>query len=84
MELKIKVLDTRIVGAELAIDVECTQNSSRGIAVLKLYGPSTKKQNVVMVTKCKGSDVGNIFCDKMINNKEIRNFTGYNLCQWGI
>ena len=54
--IQIKVLDTRTHGAELAIEIECEVNNSRGIAVLKLYGPSTKKQNVVMVTKSKESD----------------------------
>ena len=54
--VKVEVLDSRIVGAELAIEIACTQNNNRGIAVLKLYGPSTKKQNVVMATKSKGSD----------------------------
>ena len=55
--VNLKVLDRRIVGAELAIEIECSKNNSRGIAVLKLYGPSTKKQNVVMVTRSKGSEV---------------------------
>ena len=50
-DIQIKVLDARKNGFELAIDIECTQNNDRGIAVLKLYGPSTKKNNVVMVTK---------------------------------
>ena len=54
--IKIKVLDTRINGAELAIEIECVHNKNRGIAVLKLYGPSTKNQNVVLVTKSKESD----------------------------
>ena len=58
--VQIKVLDSRIIGAELAIDIECTENKSRGIAVLKLYGPSTKKQNVIMATKSKGSDVQHV------------------------
>ena len=34
----------------MEVEVECVKNKSRGIAVLKLYGPSTKRQNVVMVT----------------------------------
>ena len=54
--VKINVKDSRIIGAELAIDIECSQNNNRGLAVLKLYGPSTKKQNVIMATKSKGSD----------------------------
>ena len=55
--ITVEVLDSRIVGAELAIDIACTQNNKRGIAVMKLYGPSSKKQNVVMATKSKGSDI---------------------------
>ena len=42
-DVKIKVLDSRKIGAELAIEIECEENNKRGIAVLKLYGPSTKK-----------------------------------------
>ena len=56
-EVDIQVLDRRIVGAELAIDIQCTENKNRGKAVLKLYGPSTKKQNVIMATRYKGSDI---------------------------
>ena len=54
--IKIKVLDRRINGAGLDVEIECVENTSRGIAVLKLYGPSTKKKNVVTVTKSKGSE----------------------------
>ena len=54
--MEFKVLDTRRNGAGLDVEVECVKNKSRGIAVLKLYGPSTKKQNVVLVTKSKESD----------------------------
>ena len=55
-EIKFKVLDTRTNGAGLDVEIEMASNNSRGIAVLKLYGPSTKKQNVVMVTKSRESD----------------------------
>ena len=55
--IQIKVLDTRKSGFELAIDIECEQSKNREIAVLKLYGPSTKKLNVVMISKNKESDV---------------------------
>ena len=51
--MEFKVLDTRMHGTGLDVKVECAKNNSIGIAVLKLYGPSTKKQNVVMVTKSK-------------------------------
>ena len=56
-DVKIQVLDSRIIGAELSIEIQCFQSNSRGNAVLKLYGPSTKKQNVVMVTRSKGNEV---------------------------
>ena len=54
--IKIKVLDRRINGAGLDVVIECVENKNRGNAVLKLYGPSTKKKNVVTVTKSKGSE----------------------------
>ena len=48
---KFKVLDNRKNRAGIDIEIELKENNTRGIAVLKLYGPSIKKQNVVMVTK---------------------------------
>ena len=51
--IKVKVLDTRQKGAELEIEIEMVENIDRGVAHLKLYGPNKKKENVVMVTKCK-------------------------------
>ena len=54
--ITIKVLDRRVNGAGLDVVIECTENKKRGNAVLKLYGPSTKKKNVVTVTKSKGSE----------------------------
>ena len=51
-----RVLDTRIKGEGLEIEMEITDNGSRGVAVLKLYGPSKKsKEYNVMVTKSKES-----------------------------
>ena len=40
---KYRVLDTRIKGEGLEIEMEITDNGPRGVAVLKLYGPSKKK-----------------------------------------
>ena len=54
--IKFKVLDTRTNGAGLDVEVELMENKNRGIAVLKIYGPNTKKKNVLTVTKRKGSD----------------------------
>ena len=57
-DLKYKVLDARIKGVELEIEIEIAENSKkgvdeRGVAVAKLYGPNKKKENVVTVTKSK-------------------------------
>ena len=53
---KVKALDVKEKGNGLEIDVEITEKNGRGVAVLKLYGPNTRKENVVMVTKSKQSD----------------------------
>ena len=55
--IQFKVLDSRTQGTGLEIDVEMEERGSRGIAVLKLYGPSSKKkESVVMVSKNKESE----------------------------
>ena len=44
-------------GAGLELDIEIVDKGDRGIAVIKLYGPSSKKkESVVMATKSKGSE----------------------------
>ena len=54
---KFKALDIRKQGNGLEIDIEIKDKSDRGKAVIKLYGPSSKKkESVVMVTKYKESD----------------------------
>ena len=53
---KVKALDVREKGNGLEIDVEITEKNGRGVAVLKLYGPNTRKENVVMVTTSEQSD----------------------------
>ena len=54
---KFKALDIRKQGNGLEIDIQITEKNDRGKAVMKLYGPSSKKkENVVMVTKYKESD----------------------------
>ena len=45
-DVNIQVLDSRIIGAELSIEIQCSQSKNRGNAVLKLYGQSTKKQTI--------------------------------------
>jgi hypothetical protein len=54
--IKFKVLDARSNGTGLDIVIEMVAKGNRGVAVLKLYGPGTKKKTVVMVTKSKESD----------------------------
>ena len=56
---KCKVLDVREKGIELEMDVEMIgkEKGNRGVAVIKLYGPNKKKENVVLVTKYKQSDI---------------------------
>ena len=49
--LKFKALDVKQKGAGTEIDVELMKNGNRGVAIVKLYGPNAKKENVVMVTK---------------------------------
>ena len=36
--------------------MEIVENDQSGLAVVKLYGPNAKKENVVMVTKSKESE----------------------------
>ena len=55
--IDVKVLDSRMNGNGNEIDIEIVEKGNRGIAVLKLYGPSLKKdKNVVMINKNKESD----------------------------
>ena len=55
-ENKFKVLDARIKGAGLEIAVEISDKGTRGVAVLKLYGPNKAKDYTVMVNKSKDSE----------------------------
>ena len=55
--IRIQVLDTRKNGVCLDIEIECTEGNDRGNAFLKLYGPNKRKQNVITVSKSKGSEV---------------------------
>ena len=75
-----KALDTRKQGNGLEIDIEITDKNDRGKAVMKLYGPSSKKkENVVMITKYKESD--SKYVEKLTENivrpmiKRMRNQT---------
>ena len=49
---KFKALDVRQNGTALEVAVEAIDDDRRGIAIVKLYGPSKKKKmNVIMVSK---------------------------------
>ena len=62
-----KALDVRKQGNGLEIDIDIKDAIERGKAVMKLYGPSSKKkENVVMVTKYKDSD--SKFVTKLTDN----------------
>ena len=45
--IKVQVLDTRKAGVCLDVELEITEGDNRGIAMLKLYGPNKRKQNVI-------------------------------------
>jgi hypothetical protein len=51
-----KVLDDRKNGVGIDVEIEMVENNVRGIAILRLFGPNNKKENVVIVSKCKDSD----------------------------
>ena len=60
-------LDIRKQGNGLEIDTEIVDKNERGKAVMKLYGPSSKKkENVVMITKFKDSE--SKFVEKLTDN----------------
>ena len=54
--VEFRVLDSRKKGVELEIEIEIVLSNKKGVAVLKLYGPNRKKENVVTVSRSKGSE----------------------------
>ena len=52
-----KVNDSRKVPHGTEYDVEMTKNKERGIAILKIFGPTTKKGATLMTNKSKKYDV---------------------------
>ena len=54
--IKFKALDVRKKGAGIEVDVEIVENGNRGVAVLKLFGLNSRKENVIMVNKSKEGD----------------------------
>ena len=60
--IEYKVLDARIKGIELEVEIQVLENSRlgvdrKGVAIVKLYGPNKRKENTVTVTKSKESDI---------------------------
>ena len=82
--IKFKVLDARNKGIELELDIEILENAKngvdeRGLAVVKLYGPNKRKENVVTVTKSKGSDIKYVIVlAQKIIKPLIKQFLGVN------
>ena len=66
----IQVLDRRKNCVCLDVDIECTEGNDRGNAILKLYGPNKRKQNVITVSKSK------LYKRKQTNYYEI------SFCSW--
>ena len=66
--VKIRILDSRIKGVELEVEVEVILKNEKGIALIKLYGPNKRKENVVSVTRSKGSEPKfvNILAEKIV------------------
>ena len=59
---KFKILDARLKGIEIEVDLQIIETGKtgiekKGIAVIKLYGPNKRKENSVTVTKSKKSDI---------------------------
>ena len=78
--IKLKALDVRKNGAGIDIEVELVENNARGIGVVKLYGPSLKNENVIMVSKSKQSEHKYVktLADKVIKPL-IRDFLADNI-----
>ena len=55
--LSFKVLDSRKIPHGLEYDVEVLKEKERGIAILKIFGPNTKKGCTLMVNKSKKHEV---------------------------
>ena len=50
-----RILDTRIKGVELEIEVAIVEKVNKGLAIIKLYGPSKTKEYVVTASRSKGN-----------------------------
>ena len=61
-------MDERIKEVDLEIEMEIVHNNKKAVRILKLYGPNKKKENVVSVTRSKGSDYKfiTIFAEKVV------------------
>ena len=52
-KISFKVLDSRKIPHGIEYEVEVNKDTEKGLAVLKIYGPSTKKECSVVVNKAK-------------------------------
>ena len=68
-----KILDARLKGIELEVDLQIIENKNgietTGVGIIKLYGPNKRKENSITVTKSKRSDIKYV---KIIAEKIIR------------
>ena len=50
-------MDARKVPHGIEMDIELSKDKDRGLAVLKIYGPNSKKECTIMINKSKKHDV---------------------------
>ena len=56
--IEIIILDARNKGIEVEVDIQLNEkDKKRGNAIVKLYGPNERKENIVTITKSKQSDI---------------------------
>ena len=79
-KIKITVLDVRKNGGADDIEIELIENISRGKALIKLYGPNSNNENVIMVSKSKQSEYKyvKILAEKVLKPL-IRDFIAENI-----
>ena len=52
-KMQFRVLDSRKGQHGIEVDIEISKDKERGIAVLKIFGPNSKKECTLMITKSK-------------------------------
>ena len=56
--IEIIILDARNKGIEVEVDIQLNVKDKKGgNAIVKLYGPNERKENIVTITKSKQSDI---------------------------